>query len=66
MDLPKTITIDNREYALESLSESARNQLMNLRLVDQEISRLQMQLGIAQTARTVFANGLKKNLPVSE
>lgn len=62
----KTIKIDNNEYELDSLSDVARQQLNNLRVVDQEISRLQTQLSIAQTARAVFANGVLTNLPVLE
>jgi len=60
------IKIDNQEYALDSLSDLAKQQLTNLRVVDQEIKRLQIQLGIAQTARAVYANGVKSNLPKGE
>ena len=60
----KTITINNQEYAIDSLSEVAKAQLINLRVVEKEISRLKMQLGIAQTARSVFAKGVLTNLPV--
>ena len=60
-----TITIDNQEYALDNLSDVAKQQLTNLRVVDQEIARLQIQLGIAQTARLVYANGVKNNLPTA-
>ena len=66
MPKAKTIKIDNQEYELESLSDLAKQQLTNLRVVDQEISRLQIQLGIAQTARAVYASGVKKNLPKTE
>ncbi|HBP40835.1 MAG: DUF6447 family protein [Vreelandella alkaliphila] len=59
----KTITIDNREYGVNDLSESARNQVVNLRVTDEEIRRLQHQLAIAQTARTAYANALKAELP---
>ena len=62
---PKVITIDNQEYPLDSLSEAAKQQLMNLRVVDQEIARLQTQLAIAQTARAVYANSAKNNLPAT-
>jgi hypothetical protein len=62
----KTITINNQEYAVDSLSEVAKAQLINLRIVEKEISRLKMQLGIAQTARSVFAKGVLTNLPVLE
>jgi len=59
----QTITIDGKEYALDSLSEAAKAQLTNLRVVDQEISRLQQQQAIAQTARNAYANALKEQLP---
>lgn len=62
----RSITIDGQEYALDSLSENARNQVMNLRVTDQEISRLKQQLAIAQTARTAYANALKTELDATE
>jgi hypothetical protein len=40
--------------------------LINLRIVEKEISHLKIQLGIAQTARSVFATGILTNLPVLE
>lgn len=60
------LTIDGTEYNVADLSENARNQVMNLRVTDQEISRLQQQLAIAQTARTAYANTLKDELPKIE
>ena len=60
------VTIDGTEYALDSLSENARNQIANLRVTDQEIGRLQQQLGIAKTARLAYANALKKELEQME
>ena len=63
MTATQTITIDGKEYALDSLSEAAKAQLTNLRVVDQEISRLQQQQAIAQTARNAYANALKEQLP---
>ncbi|WP_163649506.1 DUF6447 family protein [Modicisalibacter sp. 'Wilcox'] len=59
----QTITIDGADYNLADLSENARNQVVNLRVTDQEIARLQQQLAIAQTARTAYANALKSELP---
>ncbi|WP_281969164.1 DUF6447 family protein [Roseovarius nanhaiticus] len=59
----QTITIDGKEYALESLSEAAKGQLTNLRIVDQEIARLQQQQAIAQTARNAYAQALQAELP---
>lgn len=59
----QTITIDGKDYALDDLSEAAKGQLTNLRVVDQEIARLQQQQAIAQTARNAYANALKEQLP---
>jgi len=58
----QTIKIDGQDYNLADLSESARNQLVNLRVTDQEIARLQQQMAIAQTARVAYANALKSEL----
>ena len=57
------ITIDGVEYALNDLSNDAKSQLMNLRVTDQEIARLQTQLAIAQTARAAYARALSAALP---
>ncbi|MGO2147550.1 DUF6447 family protein [Halomonas sp.] len=61
----QTVTIDGNEYNVADLSENARNQVINLRVTDQEIQRLNHQLAIAQTARTAYANALKTELPES-
>ena len=58
-----TLTIDGKEYDTEQLSEAAQAQVTNLRVVDQEISRLQQQLAIMQTARKAYANALQAELP---
>lgn len=62
-DVDKTVTIDDVEYTLSSLSENARMQLTNLTVVDEEIARLQAQLAIAHTARNTYAQVLKSELP---
>lgn len=62
-DKAQTVTIDGSEYNVSDLSEYARNQLLNLRVTDQEIQRLNQQLAIAQTARTAYARALKDELP---
>lgn len=60
------VTIDGTEYELDKLSEQARNQVVNLRVTDQEITRLNQRLAIAQTARTAYANALKQELDDAE
>ena len=59
----KTITIDDKEYVLDDLSEAARAQLISLQVTDQEIIRLQQQQKIAQTARNAYAQALSAELP---
>jgi len=59
---PSAITIDGNDYALDDLSADARAQIVNLRVTDQEIARLQTQLAIAQTARAAYAQALKAAL----
>ena len=55
----QTITIDGKEFSLNDLSDQAKAQLGNLQAADTEISRLQVQLAIAQTARNAYAQVLK-------
>ena len=59
----KTITINDKEYVLEDLSDAARAQLVSLQITDQEIIRLQQQQNIAQTARNAYAQALSAELP---
>ena len=56
------ITIDGVQYDLDTLNEIAKQQLVNLRVTDQEIARLQTQLAIAQTARAAYAQALAAEL----
>ena len=60
--MAQKITIDGTEYDLESLSENARAQLVNLRATDQELARAQALVAMLQTARTTYANVLKAEL----
>lgn len=53
------INIDGKEYDTDTLSDAAKQQLGAMQVVDNEIRRLQIQMGIAQTARGVHAQLLK-------
>jgi hypothetical protein len=53
-----TITIDNKDYDLDSLSDDAKAQLQMLQFADQEIARLNAQLAVVQTARLAYSNAL--------
>ncbi len=61
--MAKKITIDGKQYDLESLNELARRQLGNLRVVDARIAQLEQEIGIAKTARSAYARVLAENLP---
>jgi hypothetical protein len=56
------ITIDDKEYDLEKLSDATKGQLTSMRLADAEIQRLNIQLAIAQTARNAYALAVRKDL----
>lgn len=58
-----TVTIDNNEYEVESLTDEARDQLASINFVDQEILKLQGLLAAMQTARNAYANALSELLP---
>ena len=58
MTLPQYVTIDGTNYATEKLSPSAREQVANLQIVEDEIRRLSNLLGIAQTAKNVYVSQL--------
>jgi hypothetical protein len=59
----KTITIDDKEYVFDDLSEDAKAQLVSLQVTDREIIRLERQQKIAQTARNAYAQALSAALP---
>ncbi|WP_415243454.1 DUF6447 family protein [Zhongshania sp.] len=62
-DKAQMATIDGKEYALDSLTDVAKNQLMNVRVADQKIANLQQDLAMYQTARNSYAKVLNENLP---
>lgn len=58
-----TITIDNKSYDLDSLSNDAKAQLASLQFVDAELARLEAQAAAFQTARMAYAKALQAALP---
>ena len=58
------ITIDNKDYDLDTFSDEAKAQLISFRFVENEIGRLQAQLAAMQTARIAYAKALSAALPV--
>jgi hypothetical protein len=57
------ITIDNRDYDLDDLSDDAKAQLQSLQFVDSELARLQAQAAVLQTARVAYSKALQAALP---
>jgi len=61
-----TITIDGKEYDVESLSDETKAQLGSLQYVDSELARLQAQAATLQTARIAYGRALKQSLELGE
>ncbi len=62
MTTGQTISIDGVEYAVDSLSENTKAQLISLQAVDRRIAAVQEELAILQTARIAYGNAVKQEL----
>lgn len=60
-----TITIDNKEYDVDKLSEEAKAQIASIQFVDAELQRLNAQTAVLQTARAAYAKSLTDALAQS-
>jgi hypothetical protein len=56
------ITIDEKEYETDDMSDEAKAQLQSLQFVDNEIAREQAKTAALQTARNAYAQALQKAL----
>jgi hypothetical protein len=56
------ITIDEKEYETDDMSDEAKAQLQSLQFVDNEIAREQAKTAALQTARNAYAQALQKEL----
>ena len=56
------VTIDNKEYNLDDLSDTAKQNLGSLQVVQNEINRLKAMLAIMQTAQSAYSTVLKQEL----
>ncbi len=59
----QSVTINGKEYEIASLSDDAKQQIVNIRFVDQEIERLKNQAAVAQAARKSYTDALDRALP---
>lgn len=57
-----TVTVDGKEYDVDSISDNAKNIIANIQFTDQELARLRLQNAALQTARQAYITGLKKDL----
>ena len=60
------ITIDEKDYDVDDLSEEAKAQVISLNFVDAELNQLQLKVAAMQTARNAYANALKSLLGEDE
>ena len=56
------ITIDDKEYSLENLSQAAREQLENIKFVDARLLQLNNELAVSDTAKIGYTKALKNEL----
>ena len=59
MKMP-TVTIDDTEYDIDSLSDDAKAQLESLQATDGKILQAQRDIAIFQTARNAYAAALRE------
>ncbi|MGC9387017.1 MAG: DUF6447 family protein [Hydrogenovibrio sp.] len=56
------LRIDDKKYLLSDLSDNARGQAASIRFCDQQLSRLESELAIVQTARQAYAKAVREGL----
>lgn len=58
-----TLNIDGKEYDTEQLSDAAREQIVNIQIVDEKLRAAQRDAAIMQTARNAYIQALQAELP---
>lgn len=53
------VSIDGKEYILDDLPQTAKDQIYNIQFVDSQIQRLNNEWAISDTARIGYTNALK-------
>tara|TARA_Y100000766_G_scaffold278559_1_gene285493 strand:+ start:1064 stop:1282 length:219 start_codon:yes stop_codon:yes gene_type:complete len=56
------ITIDNKEYEYNELSDNCKNSLNKIRYVQNQIKKLSADLNILKTAQSVYYSELKDEM----
>ena len=57
-----TITIDDKDYNLDDLSDECKSEIQSLQFCEGEIARLNAQLAVAGTAKMGYQRALAKLL----
>ena len=60
------ITIDEKDYDVDDLSDEAKAQVISLNFVDAQLNQLQLKAAAMQTARNAYATALKSLLGENE
>ena len=58
----RTVTVDGVDYTFENLSDVAKSQIINIQFSDEQISQLQNELAISNTARNGYMRALTSEL----
>jgi hypothetical protein len=57
------VTVDGRDFEMDTLTGEAKVQAANIMVIDNEIAHLQTQIKIFQLARAACATALQQGLP---
>ena len=57
-----SITLDDKEYKVEDMTDDAKTQLLNIQFVDGQIQQLRNEWAISDTARLGYTAALKGEL----
>ena len=63
--MPK-ITVDDIEYNTEDLTDNGKAQLASLQFLEVQMSKLQGEIAVYQTAKAAYVNALKAELEKQE
>ena len=57
-----SITVDDKEYKVEDMTDSAKAQILNIQFVDGQIQQLKNEWAVSDTARLGYTAALKGEL----
>ena len=60
--ITSAVTVDDKEYKVEDMSDDAKAQLLNIQFVDGQIQQLRNEWAVSDTARLGYTAALKGEL----